>query len=239
MATLREGIKSTINAVLGPFGYAVRHKAYFDPLESLFHRYLHADFFFVQIGANDGTSHDPIYRLVTRSNVAGLVVEPIPEYFEKLAEAYKARPRIIPVNKAIHATDREVTMYRVDPAMPKGDLPRWADGIASLHPNHHRLSGIPDSAMVAQTVPALSFGELVRQYGVTHIDLLQIDTEGYDFEIVKMANIDEFRPKIVSFEHGLQHGVMSRETFRECTEYLLGRGYHMLIQEYDAIAYLP
>ena len=40
------------------------------------------DFFFLQIGANDGISFDPIYHLVTNFKLRGICLEPIDEYFQ-------------------------------------------------------------------------------------------------------------------------------------------------------------
>ena len=42
------------------------------------------NFFFVQVGANDGVNHDPIFHHVRKYNWKGLLIEPIPDIFEKL-----------------------------------------------------------------------------------------------------------------------------------------------------------
>jgi hypothetical protein len=53
-------------------------------LKSIFYRHYHDNFFFVQIGANNGQRFDPIYELVTRHKLAGLAIEPLPDLFEEL-----------------------------------------------------------------------------------------------------------------------------------------------------------
>ena len=45
--------------------------------------------------------------------------------------------------------------------------------------------------------------ELFKQQGITHIDYLQIDTEGYDSEILHMMDYSSLKPQIIRFEHQL------------------------------------
>ena len=51
----------------------------------------HKDFFFVQIGANDGFKADPIYLYVRKYGWKGILVEPVSYIFEKLKENYKVQ----------------------------------------------------------------------------------------------------------------------------------------------------
>ncbi len=41
-------------------------------------------FFFIQVGANDGVLDDPIRALILEYRLAGLLIEPLPDIFEKL-----------------------------------------------------------------------------------------------------------------------------------------------------------
>ena len=52
------------------------------------------DFFFVQIGANDGINHDPLHEYVTKYNLSGLVVEPQPDVFELLRKNYESFKKV-------------------------------------------------------------------------------------------------------------------------------------------------
>ena len=49
-------------------------------------------------------------------------------------------------------------------------------------------------------VPCLTFDSLVSKHGVTAVDLVQMDTEGYDFEIVKLIDLDRLRPRLIMYE---------------------------------------
>jgi FkbM family methyltransferase len=196
------------------------------------------DFFFVQIGANDGVSSDPIHKFVTENNIAGLAVEPLRDIFAKLTETYRAFPTVQLANVAVHRTEKSLEIHRVDPQ--KGaELGGWAQGIASFNASHHGLTETPSDVMVAETVNCVTFDELLDSRGIKKFDLLQIDTEGYDAEIIKMIDFTRWKPAIIRFEHGMIDGLMSAATFKECVNLLIDQGYLVVTELYDAVAYQP
>jgi FkbM family methyltransferase len=194
-------------------------------------------FFFLQIGANDGMSFDWLYEFVTSNRVTGVVVEPLADFFAELCHNYRNHPQVVPVNAAIHRTAREVDIYRVDPKA-KG-LPSWTKGIASVNPDHHQKSGTASENIIVERVRCITMQELFEQQAITHIDYLQIDTEGYDSEILNMIDYRVFKPSIIKFEHQMEAGVMSREMFRKCFDTVYRAGYYLIMDRYDAVAYLP
>ncbi len=50
-------------------------------------------------------------------------------------------------------------------------------------------------------VSAVTFDTLCRRHGVDALDVLHIDTEGYDFELLKNIDFGRFHPRLVIFEH--------------------------------------
>ena len=46
------------------------------------------DFFFIQVGANDGLMCDPIRQFIVKHSWGGILVEPVPDYFELLKKNY-------------------------------------------------------------------------------------------------------------------------------------------------------
>src|SRR5436190_14853780 len=151
---------ASLSFLLGKFGYRIERfdqENFFEPL--LYRRLARSpDFFFVQIGANDGVFCDPIRNFVTRNQVPGLVVEPLKDFFEKLAANYLAFPKVKPVNIALHRTARSVQLHRVDPAKAAG-LGDWTTGIASIKESHHRINQVPDDVMISETVPSITLTE--------------------------------------------------------------------------------
>lgn len=160
-----------------------------------------SEFKFIQIGANDGISHDNIYNFVINRKTRGILVEPLNDYYLKLCENYKNYPQIIILNVALHPYLKKVKLYRVN-SLYESNLPDWACGIASLDPNHHKKVGIPSEYIFEENVVAKSFDDLMKDYpDLKNIDLIQIDTEGFDFEILKMINFNKFKIKFLKFEH--------------------------------------
>lgn len=62
---------------------------------------------------------------------------------------------------------------------------------------------------------------LLLKYAIKKIDLLVIDTMGFDFEILKMFPFDTIKPSIIHFEHSL----LSPEDQISCFKQLTTLGY--------------
>ena len=212
--------------------------------ESFLYRHLavHKQLSFVQIGANDGVMNDPIYNfnITNKDVVSGFVIEPLPDIYEKLVKNYKLCPKIKPVNIAIHTSQREMIMHRVKPER-EAEVPDLARGIASFDSDHWKKTTIvPDSDFIEQvTVKCISFTEFVKINSIkNNLDLLMVDTEGYDYEILLSIDFTIVKPKIIHFEHGVRNELMSLEQFMIISDHLNAHGYQIIAQSYDATAYL-
>jgi FkbM family methyltransferase len=133
--------------------------------------------FFVQIGAHDGLTLDPLRKHLLKHHVRGILVEPQPRQFEQLKQNYASEAQLEFVNAALTEQDGFFTLYST--------------------------SDLSGKAMIkCESVPAISWRSLMSKYNVTRIDLLQVDTEGYDLEILKMVLGSGLAvPKIIQFEH--------------------------------------
>ena len=67
----------------------------------------------------------------------------------------------------------------------------------------------------------LTFTDIFKKYQINQIDLLQIDTEGYDGELIKLFPFDLFKPSIIHFES--KH--LNKEELEIVLEHLLSNGY--------------
>lgn len=159
--------------------------------------------FFVQIG-NDGHTDDPIYRLVKKFEWSGVLVEPVPEYFQKLKESYKGVPNISFANVAIADKNGYKTLYGFSEKAPF-----WI----RLHTktknsfskktilSHSWYMPNLEKYIVGQKVKAINVDTLIEKYTEGKVDMLFIDTEGYDFEILKQFDLGTLRPSVVYYEH--------------------------------------
>lgn len=161
---------------------------------------VNSKFRFIQVGANDGVSFDFLYDFVTKRNSSGVVIEPIKEYFDELVINYKDYPDIVKINKAIHPTDKEILIYRVnESALDK--YPDWAKGIASFDPNHHIKLKIMSEDIIEENVVADDLmNTIFKYYRNDKLDYFQVDTEGYDYEVLKMVDFRKLKPNVIKYE---------------------------------------
>lgn len=197
------------------------------------------DFFFLQIGANDGLINDPIHEYVVRYALSGMAVEAQPNVFERLCETYRGT-QVECVNAAIGPKD--LTFYTVKPSMMNDANFSAMTCIASF--NKKVMTGllkknIPKGADPAEyidenAVPVMGFDDLVRSYNIKKIDMLQLDCEGYDHELLRAFDFDRFSPSLINFESVF----FSDEIREEIENMLISKGYRLFRDAmWDTCAY--
>lgn len=226
-------IKEFWNNIIKKIGRGYRYLFKIDFIELLENFYPEgSDFTIIQIGANDGISHDNIYKFIKKHNAKGILIEPIKDYYLKLCENYKNYPKIIKVNVALHPTEKEIKIFRIRKEFEK-ELPDWVNGIASINYEHHIKLGIPSEAIVEEIVPAKSFSQLMEDFNeISTIDLLQIDTEGFDFEILLMVDFNKYSPNFIKFEHCN----LTNDDYKAAKQLLKENGYILFTVGNDTIA---
>ena len=192
---------------------------------------------FLQIGANDGEQRDPLRLFVETRRWHGVMVEPVPFVFERLRARYQGHPRVQLENSAIADRDGVLPFYHLAQAAPGEELPRWYDALGSFRREVilKHADMIPDleRRIVQREVPSLSFDSLCAKHGLAEIDLIQIDTEGYDYEIVKRIDFARRRPALLIYEH--HHlGPADRA---ECRAKLAALGYDPVEESLDTVAF--
>jgi FkbM family methyltransferase len=184
------------------------------------------DFFVVQIGACDGLMADPIRAWIQKDRWRGILVEPQKLEFERLKNNYRNElDRVALENVAIADSEGTRTLYRVKDSELTSD---WQRGTASLL---HR----PDSErFTAEVVPCITMDTLLSRHHVARIDLLQVDVEGYDFEIIKLIDFGKIRPRLIRYEH--RH--LRPADKHACKALLARHGYRILEMDFDTGAAL-
>ncbi|MFC3067771.1 FkbM family methyltransferase [Phenylobacterium soli] len=205
--------------------------------------------FFVQVGGYDGVSFDPLRPHVVASNLSGVIVEPVPGYFAKLQALYAGSDRVTPINCAISEEDGERVIWRFKPeAVESGMLPPHFGGISSFLMEDllaetgvlGRSSPNAETTAILRTlvepvpVQSRTMTSLLAELGVERVDILQVDTEGYDYRILQLFDFARFRPAVVHYEH--QH---LQPPDRAAAEQLLrSHGYSLSFDSYDTLAVL-
>jgi FkbM family methyltransferase len=161
----------------------------------------HPECVFVEIGGGEGIQSDGLYPLVCEHHLQGLVVEPLPEQFTRLQQHYAGEPQVKLENCAIAETAGTRPMFYFERAPA---IPDWAYGMASFNKAH--LTKFSQTAPLARhirevQVPTLTFAGLLAKHQLDRIHILSIDTEGYDYEVLKMVCASPLRPEIINYEH--------------------------------------
>ena len=112
------------------------------------------DFFFVQIGAFDGVTADPIYELVQSRNWRGVLVEPQIEAFERLQENYAGQDGLQFFNVAICDHDGEIDLFTRPDGMVQA---------ASLERHLMKKPGRRGRQVVARRVVAWTLATLLEK----------------------------------------------------------------------------
>ena len=188
---------------IGPLDFEAVLRAYAASRRSLF---------FVQIGANNGSSNDPMSKCIRAMRLKGIVVEPQAAVFSQLSESYADQPQLILERAAIAAADGKAKLYKVSADFWRKH--KFPDGvqtqISSLNRSQiklcvelfgdSKLAKMENEYLETEDVPALTLSSLIAKHNVDKIELLQIDAEGFDYEILKMIDWAIIKPSIIQYE---------------------------------------
>lgn len=196
----------------------------------------HKDFFFIQIGSNDGVSGDPIHKFVAEYGWRGLLIEPVPYLYQKLLTSYQGVSGLFFENVAIDKESGEKSFFYIKSADTAGKV-FWYEKIGSFNKAHlleHR-DKIPDfnSRLTEEKVSCSTLKALLQKYHIAKINLLHIDAEGYDYEIIKTVPFAETKPQMILYEN--KH--LNPGDKAACKNFLRSYGYK-LIKSKDTFAYL-
>lgn len=168
---------------------------------------------FIQVGSNDGFQNDPICKFIKRDNWKGALVEPQKVVLPTLSKIYN-KNNVEVMGVAISEKVETRTLYKLQISEQ-----RWATGLSSFVKQH--IQDQIDSGYVASKIQkyGLSINQpesewigeeavqcttfehiLSTRYFHNGVDLLVIDTEGFDFEILKLFPFSGVKPKMVIYE---------------------------------------
>jgi FkbM family methyltransferase len=176
----------------------------------------------VQIGAFDGDEADPLNGAIASNRHTVLLVEPQRQPYENLLARYREYPNVRIANCAVADRDGELTMH-----LPKNEE---FSTKASLDAGHLQNFAITETRQIV--VKALTARSLMQQYDLDDIDVLQIDTEGADYYVLKQFLGLGIHPQIINLET-LHLSQTDRESLRTDFEQL---GYQFVEYGFDAFA---
>jgi len=158
---------------------------------------------FVQVGANDGVFSDPLRKYLLSHGWHGVLVEPQPLVFERLKVNYAAcADRLIFENLAI-STQPSLTLHLPPPASDGRGM-EYAESVVSTHARLiANQIGRREDQLRKFVVPAMTLDLLFAKHGIDALDLLQIDAEGYGWQVLQTLNLATTMPTLIQLETGL------------------------------------
>jgi FkbM family methyltransferase len=225
--------KFCLKTIFSKLGYDIKRRSVWSEDLNLVHLAICAmlnaedDFFFIQIGAHDGITDDPIHDAILKHGLSGLLVEPLQDKFLQLQRNYLGSPGLLFENSAIAAHDGVASLFRIwqdrSQVWQDRSLEQNIEGIVSFELGKFIRSGIQREHIEEIQVKTLTIQTLLKKYNlsVDDITMLQIDTDGFDFEILKMAFECGCLPRLIHFEH---IWLSSKDTY-QCYELLKKKAY--------------
>ncbi len=200
----------------------------------------------MQVGANDGKTNDPVHPCIIRYGWESILLEPDPHVFEhELKQTYAGCEHVRLENLAIAPEKGYRSFYRL--AFSKA---RWATGLSSFNREHlerqvHKGYAASKAREHGDHLPANetdyiektkvrtdTFYGILSRHGFDRLDVLCIDTEGYDYEVLKSFDFSSLRPRLVLYESK----DLSNEDFASSLKLLGSHGYRLFWQKGDTMA---
>lgn len=151
---------------------------------------------FLQVGACDGKSGDPIFEFAKLGVMNSVFLEPVPQSFKKLQDTYKGVANARFLNCALGLEDGTSKFYTIEgldacqiASFEKSFVEKWA-------------SDFKQNAVIQEIyVDVVSYKSLSLKLSADQFHIVQIDVEGRDDEIVKsILKSGEKLPLIINFE---------------------------------------
>lgn len=188
---------------------------------------------FLNIGANDGLSGDPLREFIVKRKWQGVLVEPVDFVYSRLQKAYEGVPGVRCANVAIANHTGTVPFWYVS---RNNVLPPGYDQVGSFSRDHllKHASTFPgiEAFIACRDIPSSTVPDLLRKHGMKKVELVFIDTEGYDFEVIKQLDLKEYPPELIIYEE--LHLTDADKT--ACRQLLQSAGYSVLSEGGDGIA---
>lgn len=193
----------------------------------------------LQVGAHCGAGSHDFKAQLQQPGVSALLVEPQPDVFVSLSENFADLASVRLANVAVSRQNETRKMYRIADFAHQFHVrgKTFGTSIASFDPEHPwqyflrnatEAGKQADRGRIIETVDveAVTLSDLTKRESLSSVDILAIDTEGFDFEVLKMAFEAGFRPSLIRYEH--KH-LADAEEMRASWKMLVEKGYQVVV----------
>jgi FkbM family methyltransferase len=172
---------------------------------------------FIEIGTSDFATLSRKYP-----KEKGICVEPV----KSLLDAIPSNDNHIKVNVAIHDKDGKASFYKLkDEFLADKEHRTYERGMSCLEGCDNEEKRITKSVRFNRfekiTVPTISLNSLLTTYDIEDVEILKIDTEGYDCFILKQLVKTHLRPIHIKFEYNHHSSELVKETLDLLNDYMI------------------
>jgi FkbM family methyltransferase len=181
--------------------------------------------YFVDIGAHDGKDDSNTYQLEKEYGWTGICVEPCTAGFKAL----KKNRKCILDHTVIYSTSGSVPFINREAHKQLSGIP--TEDCCSYYTEQAKATGHP-----VETRQAITIGTLLSKYNApTCIDYLSLDTEGAEYEILRVLDFNKYIFRTITVEHNYTKKCDYRKQDRDRREairrLLTGNGYTYVTPE--------
>jgi FkbM family methyltransferase len=178
------------------------------------------------VGANKGQSADFFFTIRPKAKITSF--EPNPGLFAFLTKKYQGKLNLTLVNKGISNAKQLLPFY-----INQLDL---TSSFEPLNPTSKYLAkkanilGIKPSEIIRETIEieTISLRDYIKSQGITHIDLLKIDTEGHELKcLTGLFPIANCKIDRIQIENHQDDMYQTLDSFESIESILVENGYQI------------
>ena len=188
-----------------------------------------SEFGLVVIGAHTGYH---LRDLISKyNNKKILLVEPVPYNYEALKSNFGHLKNILICKNGIIDKNKTDNFYYIKKDSLISLKKHWASGIGSFDINHilnhkNKRFNVTEEDIIKSEIDFITFENLIANFSIDSIDMLQIDVEGAEYKIMKSINYEKIKINKILFESKHFDGTFKEgEKLEEIKQLLISKKY--------------